>query len=84
MARLANSGEMDYTHLPPSVVEVFRTWDTDGSGKIGAVELQAAAKAQEQMGAMNKLLKGGLLILLVIVILLVTMMFAVLFTNRGA
>ena len=83
MARLANSGEMDYTHLPPSVVEVFRTWDTDGSGKIGAVELQAAANAQKQMQQANKFLKVALIGLLLIVLLLVGMMFAVLFIEAG-
>ena len=30
-ARLANSGEMDYRHLPHAVRDVLATWDTDGS-----------------------------------------------------
>ena len=30
-ARLANSGEMDYRHLPNAVRDVLATWDTDGS-----------------------------------------------------
>ena len=30
-ARLANSGEMDYRHLPVAVRDVLATWDTDGS-----------------------------------------------------
>merc|ERR1719331_953967 len=74
-AKLANSGEMSYTNLPPAVRDVLAQWDTDGSGKIGAVELQAAARAQQQMAQMNKFLKAALFVLLLIVLLLVSMMF---------
>jgi hypothetical protein len=75
MAKLNNSAEMDYTKLPKAVSEVLATWDTDGSGKIGVAELQAAARAQQQMAQANKFLKGAIVVLLLIVLLLVSMMF---------
>ena len=55
----------------------------EGTGTIGAVELQAAANAQKQMQQANKFLKVALIGLLLIVLLLVGMMFAVLFIEAG-
>jgi len=67
-----NNPCMHYLHLPESIQDVFKEWDTDGSGSVSAAEIQAAAKAfkkiQDEGRMMRKIILGLSLVLLLLLV----------------
>jgi hypothetical protein len=75
-AKKENSAEMEYRHLPENIQKVFRGWDADGSGRVDASELNAAAQAWDKLQKESTLMKRLLFATVVVIILMFAGMFA--------
>jgi hypothetical protein len=75
-AKLTNSTDMEYKHMPPKLQEVFKTWDADESGVVSEAELIGAASAWKKMQAENRTIKKLLLAAVVVMIIMFAGMFA--------
>ena len=75
-----NSTEMDYRHMPESIQAVFREWDADGSGTVGAGDLASAAKAYSKIKQEGRMMKKIIFGMAIVVLLLMVGMFALSYT----
>lgn len=67
-AKLNNSGELNYKHMPKVVSEVLAAWDVDHSGSVSVSELVVAAEAQQRMSDENRLMKKLLVVAIIAII----------------
>lgn len=76
-----NSNEFDYRDMPERIQEVMRIWDTVGGGTVGADELMAAAKAQQQLAQEKKQVKRFVMVMAVMIVVLACMNFVMAFVS---
>jgi hypothetical protein len=69
------SDSMEFGHLPEKIQEVLREWDHDGSGKINANELAAAADAWKKMKQEGRVMKKIILAMVAIILVILVGVF---------
>jgi len=79
-----NSTDMEYKHLPQCIQEVMGEWDADGSGKVSASELAAAAKAYQKIQQEGRLMRKIILGLAVVILILMVGIFVLSFAAAEA
>lgn len=74
-AKENNAAHISYESFPENIQRIMKTWDTDGSGTVGAQELAAAAEAMKELHRYSKHLKRAVFALILIVLFLAGAMF---------
>lgn len=78
-AKMDNSPELNYKHLPEAVTNVLTHWDHDKSGSVSIAELMMAADAQKKLREEHRLMKKFLVGAIITILVLMAGTFALSF-----